>query len=70
VSDPRREPGHAPLSRALFAEPNPAVIKSVLYRLGEIASPAVRLPLLAAGQESTEAALQAREAIAASGSRS
>jgi dihydrodipicolinate synthase/N-acetylneuraminate lyase len=41
------------------------VIKSVLYRLGEIPSPAVRLPLLAAGPESTQAALQAREALAA-----
>jgi 4-hydroxy-tetrahydrodipicolinate synthase len=62
-----RQQGHhlAPLSRALFAEPNPAVIKSVLYRLGEIPSPAVRLPLLAAGPESTQAALQAREAMAA-----
>jgi 4-hydroxy-tetrahydrodipicolinate synthase len=56
-----RELGHrlAPLSLALFAEPNPAVIKSVLYRLGEIPSPAVRLPLLAAGPESTAAALRA-----------
>jgi 4-hydroxy-tetrahydrodipicolinate synthase len=60
-----RQLGHqlAPLSRALFAEPSPAVIKSVLYRLGEIPSPAVRLPLLAAGPESTEAALAAREAM-------
>jgi 4-hydroxy-tetrahydrodipicolinate synthase len=42
--------GHrlAPLSAALFAEPNPAVIKAVLHRLGEIPSPAVRLPLLSA----------------------
>lgn len=45
-----RRLGHrlAPLSAALFAEPNPAVIKAVLYRRGEIPSPAVRLPLLAA----------------------
>jgi 4-hydroxy-tetrahydrodipicolinate synthase len=58
-----RQLGHqlAPLSRALFAEPNPTVIKALLYRLGEIPSPAVRLPLLAAGPESTEAALQAAE---------
>jgi 4-hydroxy-tetrahydrodipicolinate synthase len=50
--------GHqlAPLSAALFAEPNPAVIKAVLHRLGEIPSPAVRLPLLAAGAETTDAA--------------
>jgi 4-hydroxy-tetrahydrodipicolinate synthase len=60
-----RELGHrlAPLSRALFAEPNPAVIKSVLHQLGEIPSPAVRLPLLAAGPETTDAALQARDAV-------
>jgi len=60
-----RELGHqlAPLSRALFAEPNPAVIKSVLYRLGEIPVPALRLPLLAAGSATTEAALQARDFV-------
>ncbi len=41
--------GHrlAPLSAALFAEPNPAVIKGVLHAQGLIPSPAVRLPLLA-----------------------
>ncbi len=56
-----RELGHqlAPLSQALFAEPNPVVIKSVLHRLGEIPSPAVRLPLLAASQDSADAALRA-----------
>ena len=56
-----RELGHrlAPLSRALFAEPNPAVIKSALYRLRQIPSPAVRLPLLPASPESTEDALRA-----------
>jgi 4-hydroxy-tetrahydrodipicolinate synthase len=61
-----RQLGHqlAPLSQALFAEPNPAVIKSVLHRLGEIPSPAVRLPLLAAGPETTKAALHARDAMA------
>jgi len=50
--------GHrlAPLSAALFAEPNPAVIKAVLHRLGEIPSPAVRLPLLpASGSAADEA---------------
>lgn len=56
-----REIGHllAPLSQALFAEPNPVVIKAVLHRLGEIPSPAVRLPLLPASPESADAALQA-----------
>ena len=44
--------GHrlAPLSAALFAEPNPAVIKAMLYRSGEIPSPSVRLPLLPASE--------------------
>ncbi|HTZ92735.1 MAG TPA: 4-hydroxy-tetrahydrodipicolinate synthase [Streptosporangiaceae bacterium] len=56
-----RDLGHrlAPLSRALFAEPNPVVIKSVLHRLGQIPSPAVRLPLLPASPGSTEDALRA-----------
>lgn len=45
-----RRLGHrlAPLSAALFAEPNPAVIKAVLHRRGEIPAAAVRLPLLPA----------------------
>jgi 4-hydroxy-tetrahydrodipicolinate synthase len=55
-----RELGHrlSPLSRALFAEPNPVVIKSVLHRMGHIPSPSVRLPLLPASLESTEDALR------------
>jgi 4-hydroxy-tetrahydrodipicolinate synthase len=55
-----RELGHrlSPLSRALFAEPNPVVIKSVLHRMGQIPSPSVRLPLLPASLESTEQALR------------
>jgi len=50
--------GHrlAPLSAALFAEPNPAVIKAVLYRRGEIPSPAVRLPLLPASATAADEA--------------
>ena len=53
-----RQLGHqlAPLSQALFAEPNPVVIKSVLHRLGQIPSPVVRLPLLPAGTDSADAA--------------
>jgi len=53
--------GHrlAPLSKALFAEPNPVVIKSVLHKMGQIPSPSVRLPLLPASLESTEDALRA-----------
>jgi len=56
-----RELGHqlASLSQALFAEPNPVVIKSVLHRMGQIPSPSVRLPLLTASPETTEAALRA-----------
>jgi 4-hydroxy-tetrahydrodipicolinate synthase len=55
-----RQLGHqlAPLSQALFAEPNPVVIKSVLYRLGQIPSPVVRLPLLPASTDSADAALR------------
>lgn len=50
--------GHrlAPLSAALFAEPNPAVIKAVLHRSGQIPSPAVRLPLLPASEQAAEEA--------------
>jgi 4-hydroxy-tetrahydrodipicolinate synthase len=50
--------GHrlAPLSAALFTEPNPAVIKAVLHRLGEIPSPAVRLPLLPASEPAARVA--------------
>lgn len=56
--------GHqlAPLSAALFAEPNPAVIKAVLHRAGQIPSPAVRLPLLPASRHVADEA----ERIAAS----
>jgi 4-hydroxy-tetrahydrodipicolinate synthase len=51
--------GHrlAPLSAALFAEPSPAVIKGVLHALGLIPSPAVRLPLLPACQDTVCAAI-------------
>jgi 4-hydroxy-tetrahydrodipicolinate synthase len=46
------------LSTALFAEPNPTVIKAVLYAQGRIPTAAVRLPLLPAGVDVTQAALQ------------
>jgi 4-hydroxy-tetrahydrodipicolinate synthase len=39
------------LSTALFAEPNPTVIKAVLHAQGRIPTPMVRLPLLPAGRE-------------------
>lgn len=46
-----------PLTRALFAEPNPSVIKAVLAAHGRIPSPRVRLPLLPATHASVAAAL-------------
>jgi 4-hydroxy-tetrahydrodipicolinate synthase len=51
--------GHAlaGLALALFAEPNPAVVKAVLHTRGRIPTPGVRLPLLPAGPGSTQAAL-------------
>jgi 4-hydroxy-tetrahydrodipicolinate synthase len=59
-----RELGHrlVPLSAALFAEPNPVVIKGVLHAQGKIPSPAVRLPLLPARRDSVHAALSVLEA--------
>jgi 4-hydroxy-tetrahydrodipicolinate synthase len=58
-ADRARELGHrlAPLSAALFAEPNPAVIKGVLHARGVIPSPAVRLPLLPARHDTVHAAM-------------
>ena len=47
----------ARLAAALFAEPNPSVIKAVLHAQGRIPSPAVRLPLLPASPAATQAAL-------------
>lgn len=45
------------LAAALFAEPNPVVIKGVLHAQGLIPSPAVRLPLLPASPEAVQAAV-------------
>lgn len=61
--DEARALGHrlAGLSAALFAEPNPTVIKAVLAAQGRIPSPAVRLPLLPASEAATTAALAAVE---------
>ncbi|MEU4238437.1 dihydrodipicolinate synthase family protein [Actinoplanes sp. NPDC026619] len=52
--------GHrlARLSAALFAEPNPTVIKAVLHARNRIPTPAVRLPLLPASKESTAEAMR------------
>lgn len=46
------------LSRALFAEPNPSVVKAVLHAQGVIPTPAVRPPLLPAAADTTRAALR------------
>jgi 4-hydroxy-tetrahydrodipicolinate synthase len=52
--------GHrlAGLSAALFAGPNPTVIKAALHAQGRIPSPAVRLPLLPASAGATRTALR------------
>jgi 4-hydroxy-tetrahydrodipicolinate synthase len=52
--------GHrlAALSSALFAEPNPTVIKAVLHAQGRIPTATVRLPLLPAGSDTVKAALR------------
>jgi 4-hydroxy-tetrahydrodipicolinate synthase len=55
-----------PLTRVLFAEPNPVVIKAVLAARGRIPTPDVRLPLLGAGAASVAAATSAMAALAAS----
>lgn len=56
-----RSLGHAlaRLSAALFAEPNPAVLKGVLHAQGRIPTPHVRLPLLPSAAESVTRALAA-----------
>lgn len=48
---------HSMAARALFAEPNPVVIKAVLHAQGRIPTPNVRLPLLPASPTSVAAAL-------------
>jgi 4-hydroxy-tetrahydrodipicolinate synthase len=53
------------LSAALFAEPNPTVIKAALHAQSRIPSPAVRLPLLAASPGAARAAQAAAETVAA-----
>ncbi|MCA2214917.1 dihydrodipicolinate synthase family protein [Jidongwangia harbinensis] len=53
----------AGLSAALFAEPNPTVVKGVLHARGRIPTPAVRLPLLPAARDSVTAALRHAESL-------
>jgi 4-hydroxy-tetrahydrodipicolinate synthase len=57
--------GHAltGLALALFAEPNPTVIKAVLHAQGRIPTAAVRLPLVPAAAGSTRAALAELERL-------
>ncbi|MBW5485382.1 dihydrodipicolinate synthase family protein [Streptomyces bambusae] len=57
--------GHAlaKVSAAVFAEPNPVVVKGVLHAQGRIPTPDVRLPLLPAGRASVETALARLEEL-------
>jgi 4-hydroxy-tetrahydrodipicolinate synthase len=57
--------GHrlATLSRALFAEPNPTVVKAVLHAHGAIPTAAVRLPLVPAHPDTTRTALRHADAL-------
>ncbi|WP_274917960.1 dihydrodipicolinate synthase family protein [Streptomyces sp. WZ-12] len=57
--------GHrlATLARAVFSEPNPAVVKAVLAAQGRIPTPAVRLPLLPASEAATARALDCLAAL-------
>lgn len=48
-----------PVTRALFAEPNPMVVKGVLHAQGRIPTPDVRLPLTNASAASVQHALDA-----------
>jgi 4-hydroxy-tetrahydrodipicolinate synthase len=48
-----------PLVDALFAEPNPAVLKAVLHAQGRIPTAAVRMPLAPAGADARDRALAA-----------
>jgi 4-hydroxy-tetrahydrodipicolinate synthase len=47
----------AALSAAVFAEPNPTVLKGALHACGRIPTPNVRLPLLPAADESVHVAM-------------
>jgi 4-hydroxy-tetrahydrodipicolinate synthase len=53
------------LSAALFAEPNPTVIKAVLHAQGRIPTPSVRLPLLPADPAALAAARRELDAVPA-----
>jgi 4-hydroxy-tetrahydrodipicolinate synthase len=51
-----------PVVKALFAEPNPAVIKGALHAQGLIPTPDLRLPMTAASPKAIETALAAIDA--------
>lgn len=51
-----------PVTRILFAEPNPAVTKGVLHAQGRIPTPDLRLPMTAASTSAIDGALAAIEA--------
>lgn len=69
--DQARILGHrlAALSTALFAEPNPSVVKAVLHAHGRIPTPAVRLPLLTATRAATRAAMRRAEGVLSGASK-
>jgi 4-hydroxy-tetrahydrodipicolinate synthase len=54
-----------PLVRALFAEPNPAVVKALLHAEGRIPTPALRMPMAPASPAALERAQAALAAVPA-----
>lgn len=48
-----------PVVLALFAEPNPAVVKGVLHAQGRLPTPDARMPLTTASTSAVDAALAA-----------
>jgi 4-hydroxy-tetrahydrodipicolinate synthase len=65
VRDAGREDAEAllPLVLALFAEPNPAVVKGLLHRQGRIPTPEVRMPMAAASPGAVDRASSAFESL-------
>jgi 4-hydroxy-tetrahydrodipicolinate synthase len=57
----------AALSAAVFAEPNPTVLKGALHASGRIPTPTVRLPLLPAANESVHFAMERLAEVAPDG---
>jgi 4-hydroxy-tetrahydrodipicolinate synthase len=54
-----------PLCGALFAEPNPSVIKGVLHAQGRISTPNLRAPMTIASKTAVDAAVEAFQATTA-----